>query len=45
MEDDAVADGPEAVQEHEQVGKKKEQSDPEDGWKGDEESVGAGVHQ
>jgi hypothetical protein len=44
MEDDAAADGPEAVQEHEQVGKKQEECYPEDGREGYEEFVGAGIH-
>jgi hypothetical protein len=33
------------VQEHEQVGKKEEQRDPEDRWEGDKEFVGTGIHQ
>src|SRR5258708_20019496 len=45
MEDDAVADDPEAVQEHEQVGKKQEECYPEDGGERYQEFVGAGIHQ
>ena len=45
VDDDAVADEPEAVGKHERVGKKKEEADPEERWEGDDGFVEAGVHQ
>src|SRR5881392_1830528 len=45
MDDDAFADGPEAVKEHQNIGKQQKKCDPENGRERDEEFVGAGVHQ
>src|SRR5579864_929608 len=44
MDNEAVANGPEAVREHERVGEKKEEANPQEWREGDDRFVGAGVH-
>ena len=44
MDDDAVADRPETVQKHQQVGKKKEQRNPQDWGKRDQDFISSRVH-
>jgi hypothetical protein len=45
MDDDAIANGPETMGEHERIGKKEEEADPEERRERDERFVGAGVHE
>ncbi len=44
VDDEAIADEPEAVGKHERVGKKKKKADPQEGREGDHGFIEAGVH-
>jgi hypothetical protein len=44
MDDEAVVNHPETVGEHECVGQKKKEANPEEWREGDDRFVGAGVH-
>ena len=45
MDDDAVADCPETVRQHQRIGKQKEQADPEERRQGDQRLISARVHE